>query len=293
MPKIRAILNLNRPIQLVIALLEYGLGLGLARYLGATIQVGPQYLGGAIVLLILSASYMLAEYFRPNNEPTMSGETPGEREDLRQILLVLSISLLVTAVICIFLLQRSGYFKVETSLLVSLFVILAMGNAVPPVRFSNRGLSELSSAIILAGLIPSLAFVFQFGSFNRILSMYTFPLFMLALAYLLALNFPAYVGDLKYERRSLLMSIGWQRGVLLHNILLIAAYLLFAALPFLGIPFDLVWPSLLTLPLAAYQVFVFRNLVDGAKPIWSAFIANSSAVYGLTIYLVALTFWLR
>jgi 1,4-dihydroxy-2-naphthoate octaprenyltransferase len=293
MLKYRNFFSFIRPIQLVIALLEYGLGLALARYLGATILPEPQFLLGAIIILILTASNLLIEYFRPINEPILAGETRIEKDELRNRFLMIIVSLLTLAAVLIFLLQKGGFFSAETIILLTIFILLAMAIAIPPARFVNRGLGELSSAILIAGLIPSLSFLFQYGRINRVLTIFTIPFFMLALAYFLALNFPAYADDLKYERRSLLMSITWQRAVPLHNTLIVAAYLFFAAIPFWGIPFGLVWPVLLTLPLGGYQVYSLRNLADGAKPNWSVFIASATAIYGLTVYLSVLTFWLR
>jgi hypothetical protein len=55
----------------------------------------------------------------------------------------------------------------------------------------------------------------------------------------------------------------------------------------------LVWPALLTLPLAVWQIFTLRNIADGAKPLWPAFVATATAIFGLTAYLVTLAFWLR
>ena len=90
-----------------------------------------------------------------------------------------------------------------------------------------------------------------------------------------------------------MLSLTWQRAVPLHNSLLIAAYLFFAGIPFLGVPIGLVWPAFISLPIAAYQVYTLRNLADGAKPIWPVFITTATAIFGITSYLIALTFWLR
>jgi len=290
---IRKMFILARPIQLLFGLLAYGLGLGLARYLGSTLLTEPQFFCGVIIVLLLAASNLLIEYFRPPNEPINPGETRKEREELRSYLLISSISFIASVAILVFLLNRDGFIRVETALILALFIILALVNAVPPFRLINRGLGELSTSIQIASLAPSLGFLFQFGSLHRLLTIYTVPLLLLALAYFLAVNFPAYADDLKYERRSLLMSLTWQRAVPIHNVLLVVAYLYFAAIPFLGVPVGLVWPALLTLPIAAYQVFTLRNLAEGAKPIWSIFLATATAIFGLTTYLIALTFWLR
>jgi 1,4-dihydroxy-2-naphthoate octaprenyltransferase len=293
MNQFRNIFRLARPIQLLLALLTYGLGLGLARYLGATLLPEPQYLGGVIVLFLLVASSLLTEYFRPFNEPIVAGETPGEREEFRSLLLVVSLTFLAVVGILIFLLQRGGFLEPGTFLLLAGFILLALANAVPPVRLVNRGLGELSLSILIASLTPTLAFLLHAHNLHRLLTLFTFPLFLIALSYFITINFPAYADDLKYERRSLLVSLGWQRAVPIHNSLLIIAYLFLAAIPFTGVPFGLVWPALLTLPLAAFQIYTLRNIADGAKPLWPAFIATGTAIFGLTAYLITLAFWLR
>jgi 1,4-dihydroxy-2-naphthoate octaprenyltransferase len=293
MTQLRQLFRFTHPIRLLLALLTYGLGLGLARYLGVTLYPEPQLFGGVIVIFLLAASGLLVEYFRPVNEPIILGETRKEREDLRSLLLIVSITFLAVAGILIFLLQRGGFLRVDTFLLLSGFVLLALANAVPPVRLVNRGLGELVLAVLIANFTPTLAYLLQSGNIHRLLTLFTFPLFLIALACFLALNFPAFADDLKYERHSLLVSLTWQRAVPIHNGLLIVAYLFLAAVPFLGVPFGLVWPALLTLPLAAYQIFTLRNIADGAKPLWPAFIATSTAIFGLTAYLITLAFWLR
>lgn len=293
MNQLRHLIRLTRPIQLLLALLTYGLGLGLSRYLGATLLLEPQFFGGIIVCLLLAASSLLMEYFRPINEPIVPGETRKEREELRSTLLIVSLVFLAVVGLLIFLLQRAGFLGPDTFLLLAGFILLALANAVPPVRLINRGLGELSLSVLIATLTPTFAYLLHSHNLHRLLMLFTFPLFLIALASFLALNFPVYADDLKYERRSLLISLGWQRAVPIHNSLLIVAYLFLAAIPFLGVPFGLVWPALLTLPLAAYQIFTLRKIADGAKPLWPAFIATATAIFGLTTYLITLTFWLR
>jgi len=178
------------------------------------------------------------------------------------------------------LLRSAGFVHIESAILMVLFTLLALMNAVPPFRLVNRGLGELSTAIQVASFSPTLAFLFEYNKLHRLLAIYTLPLLLLLLAYYLSTNFPVYSSDLKYERRSLLISLTWQRAVPLHNILLIGAYLFFACIPFFGVPLQLVWPAMLSLPVAAFQVFTFRNLSDGAKPNWPLFMATAMAIFG-------------
>jgi len=289
-----SILRLTRPLNLLLALLTYTLGLGIARYLGVTVLPLPQFIGAAIILLLLAASGMLIAYFRPFNEPLLPGAelTPGEREQLRAYLLACGAVFLGVAGLLVFLLQRDGFVQLDSALLLVVFTLLTLANAVPPVRLVNHGFGELVDAYLIASLAPTLAYFLQAGSFNRVLTLFTFPLFLTALACFLALDFAAYADDLKYERRSLLIALRWQQAVPLHNLLLIVAYFFMACMPFLGVSFALVWPALLTLPLAAYQVFALRSIAAGARPLWTLFNVMALAIFGLTAYLMAWTFWL-
>ena len=299
MTQLRRILRLSRPVELLLALLTYSLGLGIARYVGVSLRAEPQFVGACIVLLLLAASNLLVVFFRPFNEPVFPVSasekelTPAELEALRSFLLVFGAAFLAVAGVLIFLLQRAGYVQINAALALVAFSLLALANAVPPVRLASRGFGETVSAYLLASLTPNLAFLLQTGDFNRLLTLFTFPLFLIALACFLALDFPAYAEDLKYERRSLLMALTWQRAVPLHHVLLFAAYFSLLLGVFLGVSIDLVWPGLLTLPLAIYQVFILHSIAQGAKPLWTAFSVTALAIFGLSAYLLALTFWLR
>jgi 1,4-dihydroxy-2-naphthoate octaprenyltransferase len=293
MSQLRSLLRLTRPIHLFLALLTYTLGLGIAHYLGSALHPEAQFLGGAIVILLLAASGLFVASFRPFNEPIIQGETRGEREALRRLLLAFGVAFLAVASVFFFLLQRAGFIHLDSGFLLAVFAMLALANAIPPVRLSNRGFGEIVDAFLIASLTPTLAFFLQTGIFHRLLTLFTFPLFLIFLACFLALNFPAYADDLKYERRSLLMALTWQQAVPIHNLLLIAAYLLLAAGPFFAISFGLVWPALLTLPLAAYQIFALRNIANGAAPLWNVFKITAFAIMGLATYLLAVAFWLN
>jgi 1,4-dihydroxy-2-naphthoate octaprenyltransferase len=177
--------------------------------------------------------------------------------------------------------------------LLVVFTLLCIAIGVPPVRLAGRGYGEIASALSMAAFLPALGFALQAGGFHRLVNAVTFPLFLIALTTFLALDFPGFAEDVKYERRTLLTRLGWQRAIPLHNAVLAAAYVLFAAAPFFGLPFSLFWPSLLTIPLAGYQIFMLRNIGEGVRPLWNALAINAAAIFGLTTYLLTLTFWLR
>lgn len=301
MPSLATLLRLTRPVHLLLALLTYGLGIGVARYLGGLLQPLLQIAGGLSLLLLLAASNLLIEYFRPLNEPILPGETRPAREALRPVLLTVSVAFVAVSALLAFLLRLQGHLPASDALLVVLYLLLCLALAVPPLRLVERGIGEIVTAFLLAVLTPAISFLMVFPSLHPFLTGFTFPLFLLALAWQLATSFEQYPDHLKYGRRVLLMRLippyasgqAWQRAVHVHNGLLIAAYFFLAALPFLGIQFNFIWPSLLTLPVAAWQVLMLRNIADGAKPVWNALNIASTVVFGLTAYLITITFWLR
>jgi 1,4-dihydroxy-2-naphthoate octaprenyltransferase len=116
---------------------------------------------------------------------------------------------------------------------------------------------------------------------------------LLALAYFLILDFPTFAVDEKFDRRTLLRSMGWQRAIPLHHGLILGAYILLASALLFGLAWGLLWPAFLTLPFALLQIFWLRNISLGAKPIWTLLTVNALTVFGLTAYLLTFAFWLR
>src|SRR6185295_8584567 len=127
MKQLRNLLDFVRPVQLFLALLTYCLGLGLARYLGTSLRLEPGLGGAAVVLLLLMASNLLVEYFRPWNEPLTGAEmTPAEREQLRSLLLTFGAAFLCVAGMLIFLLQLGGFLRLDSALLLVVFTLLGL-----------------------------------------------------------------------------------------------------------------------------------------------------------------------
>ncbi|PWH12320.1 MAG: hypothetical protein DDG60_13625 [Anaerolineae bacterium] len=293
MLSLNIIVRLMRPIHLLLALLAYGLGLGIARYLGGVLNPLTQIATGMALLFLLAASSLLVDYFRRPDDPILPAETRQQREVLRPILLAVSAAFLAVGALLAFWLYLQGHLTVNNALLFVLYLLLCLSLAVPPVRLIERGIGEIVLAFLLAVLTPAIAFLLMFPGLHPFLRGFTFPLFLLALAWQLAISFEQYPNHLKYGRRVLLVRLSWQKAIPLHNSLLVAAYFFLAMLPFLSVPFHLTWPALLTLPLAAWQALMLRNIADGAKPVWNALNIAATAVFGLTSYLITITFWLR
>ncbi len=289
----KALLKLSRPIHLLLAALTYTLGAGIAHYLGQPVRLASFGLGLLVFLALLGAAFLFAEYFRLPLMPLAQGETPRQRERFRVTLLQVSYAAITLSAVASLTLLLTHSLNLSADILLVLAFLLLIAYAVPPMRLSETGYGELVLAIFFGTLVPALAFLLQYGQLQRLLSFTTFPLTLLALAYLLACNFPTYAGDQKLGRHTLLTRLTWQRAVPIHHLLVLSAFLLFAAAPILEYPWGLVWPVFLALPFAAIQIIWLQRIANGGRTLWNFLTALAVATFGLTAYLLALTFWIR
>ncbi len=287
------LIRLTRPLYLAFAALAYILGVSLADYLAIPFDTAAFWLGLFGVLLAQTALSLLAEVFRPVSDPLVPEETLLQRKVLRDSMLYVSIGALAALAVICFVLYAQSRISPQALLFEGLSLAILLVYGVPPVRLVSRGFGELSLAIHLGYVIPTLGFLLQAGEPHRLLGLVTFPLSALGLACLVAMSFASFAQDRKFSRRSLLVSIGWERAVSLHNILIAATYLIFLAAILLGFSFGLLWPAFLTLPFAALQILLLRNIAAGGKPAWTPLNVTAIAVYGLTVYFLIWTFWLR
>jgi 1,4-dihydroxy-2-naphthoate octaprenyltransferase len=286
-------IRLSRPLHLLFAALTYTLGAAIADYLGVTISASAFALGFGWVCLMQISMNLLPEIFRPINEPILADEPRAERFQLRNRLLIIVIGLLTVAAGCAYLLFFLG--RVQTSafifLVFSLLIVLLY--AVPPFQLARRGFGELLLAAHLGYVFPALGFVLQDAESHRLIPVLALPVTALALAYFLVLDFPAFADDLKYERLTLLTRLGWQRAIPLHHGLVAAAFFLLATAPFAGLSLAVLWPAFLALPFAALQILLLRNIGLGAPPLWKPLTVTAAALFALTTYLLAFSFFLR
>ena len=293
MQRLLFLLRLSRPLNITFAVLTYILGAGIARYLGVSQNVIVFWLGLGGVLLIQFSMGLLAEALRPVEQPSENDEHRAVRVLVRNAALMVSIGALAAAAVITILLGQEGVLSPAVLLFLGLSLLMVLAYAVPPFRLVDAGFGEFILAVHIAMVAPALGFVLQQGEYHRLVGIISFPLTLLSLAYFLILDFPTFAADEKYDRRTLLRSMGWQRAVPLHHGLILGAYLLLSSALLFGLAWGLIWPALLTLPFAILQIFWVRNIGLGAKPIWNLLTVNALAVFGLTTYLLTFAFWLR
>lgn len=287
-----ALVKSLRPIHLLLAALTYSLGASIADYLGETFRAGPFWLGLLGVLLAQLTMSLLPEIFRLDIEPLAENETRAQRQTLRNNLLYISLASLTSLALIFYVLFATDQLPPSSFLTLGLSLAVLLAYSIPPFRLANRGFGELLLAIHLAYVIPSIAFILQSGDTHRFLAL-TIPLTFLAFAYFLVTNFQSFAQDQKYGRVTFLTRLGWERVVPLHHIFVVFAYIFFLAMLPFGLPLSVLGPAFLTLPFAVYQIIQLRNIALGLPPNWTILHATALAVFGLTAYFLALTFWIR
>lgn len=287
------LLRLSRPLFLAGGALMYALGAGIADYLGAALDWRAYLLGQTwVVVLQLGGSYLNA-YYDLASEPLNAKNRIQEGAELNRPMLLAAAAACLTgaaslSVVILRLLQPGP----AAFLILAVLFLGAALYSLPPVRLESSGYGELTVTILVVTLLPALAFVLQRGELHRLLAMSTFPLAAVYLAMMLALELP----EFRIEhggRRNLLARLGWEEGVRLHNLLVVAAFLLMALAVSFGLPLPIALPFFFLLPVGIAQIWQMRRIAAGAPPNWKALTVGAKALFAAAAYLLAYAFWTR
>ena len=301
MTRVRLLILLSRPLFLLGGALVYGLGVGIARYLGAPIDWSLYIIGQAYVTTMQLSAQYLNEYFdapadqqNPHRTPFSGGSGAVGEGKLSQetVMWAALTALTVLASLTVVLISVVQL----TPLLVTLVVLAFAGSffySTPPVRLSQTGYGELSTSILVANMVPIFAFVLQTGEMHRLLVMSTFPLTTLHLAMMIVFEFPDFLNDLKFEKLTLLVRVGWERGMVLHNILILTTFLLLGLAATFGLPWAIALPAFIPLPIGLLQIWQMRRIAAGGKPNWTTMAFTAVVLFGSVTYLLAFTYWTR
>ena len=180
-----------------------------------------------------------------------------------------------------------------------LVIILVLGFAgaffysMPPIRLASSGYGELTTSILVSFLVPAFAFLLQTGELHRLLMISSLPLTALHLAMMLVFEFPDYATDIKFEKKTLLVRVGWERGMVLNNLLILSAFLLLGIAAIVGVPSGIVLPSFLFLPFGLLQIWQLRIIAAGGKPNWTLVGLIAVVLFAGVAYMLAFALWVR
>jgi 1,4-dihydroxy-2-naphthoate octaprenyltransferase len=298
---LRLLFRLARPLFLLGSALLYSLGLGIARYLGRDLDGSIALLGLSWVLALQLSTHFLNEFFDAPvdiynlNRTWFSGGSGalGSAGLPRMFAIWASaFCLTLTASLSVLLFQFAHPSPGVVVLLVLIF-LGAIFYSLPPVHLARSGYGELTTSIVVANLVPALAFSLQAGELHRLLALTTMPLTALHLAMMLALELPDYATDLKHEKQTLMVRAGWQMGMQLHNGMILTAYVLLGLSILAGMPPKIALPAYLTLPLGLFQIWQIHRIRQGGRPYWQGLTLTAVALFGAVVYLLTYGFWVR
>ena len=289
----------SNPQMLLAGALLYALGAGVVGYRGGLINWQDYILGQiCVIMLQLSSLYLKVFYDRnlkfpqPSRNPSTSSQ--GETRFVgRNAYLFLAVTALSIGAMTTVLLIARQVLTPSVWMVLGLAFLFAFFYGTPPLRLVYSGYGELVAAVFFTNLLPGLAFLIQSDEFIQVLGMLTFPLTALFLAMCLALSLETYYTDIKEGRQNLMNRLGWQRGMFLHNLLIVFAFLLIGVGHLLKMPWSLTWPGLLPIPVGVFQIWQIWQITNGAKPRWRLLRVTAVATFSITLYLLVFTLWVR
>jgi 1,4-dihydroxy-2-naphthoate octaprenyltransferase len=291
--QVRLFLRLSRPWFLLGAILLYGLGLALVHYLGERIHVPLAVEGLLLVLALQLVVHYLNEFYdaeadaaNPNRTLFSGGSGALGKEGLARATAVQAafVCLAFVALLATAMLVR-GETPVLAWAVFALMLVASFFYSAPPVRLVSSGYGEFVAAVIVSALVPTFAYSLQTGALHRLLFLATAPLVLFNFAMILAFEVPDYGTDLKYGKRTLMVRLGWDSGMRLHDATIVVAVVALLAGAPLGLPPRVTVGLLIVLPLAAAQVWQMGRLRRGAKPNWTMLTGGAVALYVLSSYL--------
>lgn len=285
--------RLSRPFFLLGGALLYGLGVSVARYLGQPIDAASYLLGQALVTLLQMMTQYLNEYFDHPGDAENLNRTPltggsgvlGEDGLPRKVALysaIVSVTLagsLATAALI------GGRLPLSAGILLTLGFLGGLLYSVPPVRLVASGYGELVAALVVSGLVPSFAYAMQTGGVHRFIPMTVTPLIALQFAMLLAFELPDYGSDLKHDKRTLMVRLGWSTGMRMHDIALLLAAVSIVIAYINGLPTRVVLGTAIALPLAIAQTWQMWRIRSGYAPNWRLLTYSALGLFALVAYL--------
>lgn len=290
---LRLFIRLSRPVFLLGGVLLYGLGISIVSFLGDPIDIGLLVQGQVLVTSIQLMANYLNEYSdepidreNPNRTPFSGGSGALGGNGLpREVALYAAIVSMASAALISIMLLIGGQVSIVTWSLILLSVLGAFFYSVPPVRLMTTGYGELTTSIIVAGFLPAIAYSLQNGELHRLLIMSSTPLVALHFAMMLAFELPDYATDLQYDKRALMVRMGWETGMRLHDFAILFAMLSMSIGYLNGLPPRVAAGTLISLPLAIAQLWQMRRIRQGYPVRWPAFTLGALALFALTSYL--------
>lgn len=191
------------------------------------------------------------------------------------------------AALCFALLSLAALFfaakQVPVVLLVGLFSLaLAWSYSGPPLALARTGWGEASASILVALIVPVTGYIMQSGGqVSRVLIVACIPIVLIHLAMLIAFQIPDRYADEMSGKRTLLVRLGTQATLWLHNLSLFLAACVILALSLIHWPgAQYIW---LALPFLIWQALRINRFISAPSPRWGWLTTSALALFVLIV----------
>ncbi len=254
---------MSRPAFLVGGVVFYFLGVAIAHFLGARIDLFTLVVGQAAITAIQLTTHFANEYFDLKADllnPSPTRWAGGSRvlpEGLLPPWSALAAAVVcsvgaVSAILVLWLVFETSF---PVLLMLSAALVLGWGYSTPPLSLESRGLGEVDVAVVTSGLTPSIGCALQAEEAITITLLAVLPLCVMQVAVSMAANFPDYEGDRRSGKGTLVVRLGPSRSARLYALLLITSYALLPLQMAVGLPLPIPLALAMSAPLGGWLAY--------------------------------------
>ena len=288
MKDIRAIFKEINGFFLASGVFTYTLGTVLAVQAGQAWNSTTYFLG----LLIFFGFYLLERTYAYLSRSKINVFSTLQRSRrLRSPELVIFLFFLFAALLlCVYFISLTGGLRSPNWVW---FLLLAVGILMNVSKNLNQW--NMPYRWMTDGIIISPVLLFWGASLAKldstpILFFLSLPLLFFYLASQTSLQFETYGEDLKKGHQALLVSIGWERGMTLHHILVALGYLGLGFYLYMSGAWAIAWPVLLMMSVSSLEVWQLQRIAGGMRPNWGLLKATAITQYLGILYILLFAF---
>lgn len=283
-----------KPFRLISLVATYVLGAGLVQYVRG-IHLWSNFIEGVLFLILgvvsLELLKLLYDLNNPKNWP--EGSHLNQIRQTRWVLVAVIAVLMTSATVLFF-----GWMvkKIVSQGLVLLVVTFLFAGFLYYLAKANRNFQPFQiffETFLFVIIPPALAFFLQSDDLHSFLPLMVLGFVPAYLAYRILDQIARFGEDHRLEKVSFVTQTGWAKGMTFHNALILLTFFLFALVSLIKIPWFLMWPVFLSLPIGLLEIWLMERVRAGGKPLWRVMKFASAMVFFLPVYLLAFAFWIR
>ncbi|MFZ3070093.1 MAG: hypothetical protein WA110_03100 [Anaerolineaceae bacterium] len=269
-------------------IMTYTLGSVIASQAGQPWKL-DRYVYGLVIFLGL---YLLERiYYYLSTSKISLFSTVNRTEKLKSPELIGLLFLVFAGLVySLFVLNQSKVLGQSGWLWLFVLVLLFSMNISRSIRLWNMPYRWLVDGLIVSPISLFFASSVQGLAPGRILFFLSIPLLLFYLTSSTCLQFERYSSELSKGTRSFLVTLGWEKGVVIHNIILLLAFIFFGVYLYVSGAWSIAWPVFLMLIISLAEVYLLQRLAEGMKPNWRLLRAVAVFQYLGVVYILLFAF---